>query len=154
MIAEWQDAGGPAGPPRLIAPRHVHHNDDEAWYVLEGALRVQAGENEIEVRAGSAVLVPRGTPHTYWNPGPGRLRYLLIMTPNIFSLVQGIHALKERTPRPFSNCSASTLPSSSKYGPLLSPKRQRGATRSHPYNSIIACVLHALLQLSLRTRVS
>jgi len=44
------------------------------------------------------VLVPRGTPHTYWNPGPGRLRYLLIMTPNIFSLVQGIHALKERNP--------------------------------------------------------
>ncbi len=66
--------------------------------VLEGTLRVQAGENEIEARAGSAVLVPRGTPHTYWNPGPGRLRYLLIMTPNIFSLIQGIHALKERTP--------------------------------------------------------
>ena len=59
---------------------------------------MQSGENEIEARAGSAVLVPRGTPHTYWNAGLGRLRYLLIMTPNIFSLIQGIHALKERTP--------------------------------------------------------
>jgi mannose-6-phosphate isomerase-like protein (cupin superfamily) len=98
VIAEWQDAGGPAGPPRLIAPRHVHHHDDEAWYVLEGVLRVQSGETEIEASAGSAVLVPRGTPHTYYNAGPGRLRYLLIMTPNIFSLIQGIHALKERTP--------------------------------------------------------
>jgi mannose-6-phosphate isomerase-like protein (cupin superfamily) len=98
VIAEWQDAGGPPDPPRLIAPRHVHHRDDEAWYVLEGILRVQSGENEIEARPGSAVLVPRGTPHTYWNAGPGRLRYLLIMTPNIFSLIQGIHALKERTP--------------------------------------------------------
>ena len=98
IIAEWQEAGGPPDPPRLIAPRHLHHNDDEAWYVLEGILRVQAGENEIEAHAGSAVLVPRGTPHTYWNAGPGRLRYLLIMTPNIFSLIQGIHALKERTP--------------------------------------------------------
>jgi len=98
VIAEWQDAGGPAEPPRLIAPRHVHHHDDEAWYVLEGTLRVQAGESEIEASAGSGVLVPRGTPHTYWNPGPGRLRYLLIMTPNIFTLIQGIHALKERTP--------------------------------------------------------
>jgi quercetin dioxygenase-like cupin family protein len=82
----------------LIAPRHLHHHDEEAWYVLEGTLRVQSGENEIEARAGSAVLVPRGTPHTYWNAGPGRLRYLLIMTANIFSLIQGIHALKERTP--------------------------------------------------------
>jgi len=98
VIAEWQDGGGPIDPPRLIAPRHLHHHDDEAWYVLEGILRVQSGENEIEARAGSAVLVPRGTPHTYWNAGPGRLRYLLIMTPNIFSLIQGIHALKERTP--------------------------------------------------------
>jgi mannose-6-phosphate isomerase-like protein (cupin superfamily) len=98
VIAEWQDEGGPSGPPRLIAPRHLHHKDDEAWYVLEGTLRVQSGENEIEACAGSAVLVPRGTPHTFWNAGPGRLRYLLIMTPNIFSLIQGIHALKERTP--------------------------------------------------------
>jgi Cupin domain len=97
VVAEWQDAGGPTGPPRLIAPRHVHHSDDEAWYVLEGTLRVQAGENEIEAGAGSAVLAPRGTPHTYWNPGPGRLRNLLIMTPNLFSLIQGIHTLKERT---------------------------------------------------------
>lgn len=98
VVAEWQDPGGPTDPPRLIAPRHVHHHDDEAWYVLEGTLRVQSGETEIEAIAGSAILVPRGTPHTYWNAGPGRLRYLLIMTPNIFSLIQGIHALKERTP--------------------------------------------------------
>ena len=98
VIAEWQDAGGPTDPPRLIAPLHVHNRDDEAWYVLEGTLRVQSGQEEIEARAGSAVLVPRGTPHTYWNAGPGRLRYLLIMTANIFSLIQGIHALKERTP--------------------------------------------------------
>ena len=98
VIAEWQDAGGPVGPPRLIAPRHIHHHDDEAWYVLEGTLRVQSGENEIEAQAGAGVLVPRGTPHTYWNPAPGRLRYLLIMTPNIFNLIQGIHAMKERTP--------------------------------------------------------
>ena len=98
VIAEWQDAGGPVGPPRLIAPRHIHHHDDEVWYVLEGTLRVQSGESEIEAQAGAGVLVPRGTPHTYWNPAPGRLRYLLIMSPNIFNLIQGIHAMKERTP--------------------------------------------------------
>jgi quercetin dioxygenase-like cupin family protein len=66
--------------------------------VLEGTLHVQSGENEIEAPAGSAVLVPRGTPHTFWNLGPGRIRYLLIMTPNVFSLIEGFPALKERTP--------------------------------------------------------
>jgi uncharacterized cupin superfamily protein len=98
VIAEWRDPGGPAGQRRLIAPPHVHRKDDEAWYVLEGVLRVQVGESEVEAAAGSGVLVPRGTPHTYWNPGPGPVRYLLIMTANIFQLIQDIHAMKERTP--------------------------------------------------------
>ena len=98
VIAEWQDAGGHTGAPRLIAPRHVHHSDDEAWYVLEGALRVQVGADEVEARAGSAVFVPRGTPHSYWNPGPGRVRYLLVMTSNILRLIQEIHAMPDRNP--------------------------------------------------------
>jgi len=61
VIAEWQDPGGPVGEKRLIAPLHLHQSDDEAWYVLEGALRVQVGDTEVEVRAGAAVLVPRLT---------------------------------------------------------------------------------------------
>lgn len=98
VIAEWRDAGGPVGERRLIAPLHVHHNDDEAWYVLEGALCIQTGEKVVEARAGAGVLVPRGTPHTYWNPGPGPTRYLLVMTANIYQLIQDIHTMKERTP--------------------------------------------------------
>jgi mannose-6-phosphate isomerase-like protein (cupin superfamily) len=98
VIAEWRDAGGPPGPPRFIAPLHLHHNDDEAWYVLEGTLCLRVGDEDVEAKAGAAVFVPRGTPHTYWNPGPGPLRYLLVMTPRIYELIQGIHAMKERTP--------------------------------------------------------
>jgi mannose-6-phosphate isomerase-like protein (cupin superfamily) len=98
VIAEWRDPGGLPGPPRLIAPPHLHHSDDEAWYVLEGILRVRVGKEEVEANAGSAVFVPRGTPHTYWNPGPNPARYLLVMTSNIYRLIQEIHALKERTP--------------------------------------------------------
>jgi mannose-6-phosphate isomerase-like protein (cupin superfamily) len=97
VIAEWQDPGGPPGPPRLIAPPHVHFNDDEAWYVLEGTLIVRRGDEEVEAKAGAAVLVPRGMPHTYWNPDTKPLRYLLVMTPNIYGLIQEIHAMKERS---------------------------------------------------------
>jgi mannose-6-phosphate isomerase-like protein (cupin superfamily) len=98
VIAEWRDAGGPAGPRRLIAPPHVHYKDDEAWYVLEGELRIQVGNDEVEARVGSGVFVPRGTPHTYWNPGPGPVRYLLVMSSNIYRLIQEIHGMQERTP--------------------------------------------------------
>jgi mannose-6-phosphate isomerase-like protein (cupin superfamily) len=97
VVAEWRDGGGAAEPRRLIAPPHVHHKDDEAWYVLEGELRVQRGAEEVAVQAGCGVLVPRGTPHTYWNPAATEARYLLIMTPNIYQLIQDIHAMKERT---------------------------------------------------------
>jgi mannose-6-phosphate isomerase-like protein (cupin superfamily) len=98
VIAEWRDPGGPPGPPRYIAPLHLHHRDDEAWYVLEGTLRVRVGEQVVEAQAGAAVFVPRGTAHTYWNAGPGPLRYLLVMSSSIFRLIQEIHAMPERTP--------------------------------------------------------
>lgn len=98
VIAEWRDPGGPAGERRLIGPFHVHHGDDEAWYVLEGRLCVWVGHQEVESGVGSGVLVPHGTVHTYWNPGPDPVRYLLIMTPNIYRLIQDIHAMTVRTP--------------------------------------------------------
>ena len=98
VIAEWRDPGAPTGPPRWIAPLHLHHNDDEAWYVLEGRLCVKVGEETVEAAAGAAILVPRGTPHTYWNPEPAPLRYLLIMTPRIHQLIQAIHAAQDRSP--------------------------------------------------------
>ena len=49
VVAEWKDAGGPPGPPRWIAPLHLHRHDDEAWYVLEGT-------HVLESRAGLGAL--------------------------------------------------------------------------------------------------
>ncbi|HXU47997.1 MAG TPA: cupin domain-containing protein [Candidatus Binatia bacterium] len=97
IIAEWQDAGV-TNAARPIAPLHVHHHDDEAWYVLEGVLGVQVGDNKVEARTGSAVFIPRGTSHTYWNAGTGVLRYLLIMTSNIHQLIREIHPTTDRSP--------------------------------------------------------
>jgi hypothetical protein len=48
------------------------------------------------VEAGGAILVPRGTPHTYWNPRPHPTRYLLVMTPRIAALIESLHALEPR----------------------------------------------------------
>jgi mannose-6-phosphate isomerase-like protein (cupin superfamily) len=96
VVVEWRDPGGGDDPPRYIATLHVHHSDDEAWYVLEGSLRVRVGERDVDVPAGGAVLVPRGTPHTYWNPGAAPTRYLLVMTPRIEQLIAALHALHDR----------------------------------------------------------
>ena len=66
--------------------------------MLEGTLCVRVGKDVVEAGAGSAVFVPRGMPHAYWNPGPGLVRSLLVMTPNIYSLIQDIHAMTDRSP--------------------------------------------------------
>jgi mannose-6-phosphate isomerase-like protein (cupin superfamily) len=98
VLAEWTDPGGGTDPPRYIAPLHVHHHDDEAWYVLEGALCIRAGDETVEAPAGSAVIVPCGTPHTYWNPRREPARYVLVMTAAIRALIDAIHALDDRSP--------------------------------------------------------
>ncbi len=97
VVAEWQDPGGVFDPPRLIAPVHLHRTDDEAWYVLEGVLCVRNGDDDVELRPGCGVMVHRGTPHTYWNPGPGPARYLLIMSSRIHQLIQEIHKMTDRS---------------------------------------------------------
>ena len=90
VIVEWADQGD--SDWEWIAPLHVHHRDDEAWYVLEGVLRVRLGEEVFEAGPHSAVLAPKGTPHTYGNARKGQpARYLLVMTPRIRALIAALH---------------------------------------------------------------
>jgi mannose-6-phosphate isomerase-like protein (cupin superfamily) len=90
VIVEWTDDGQSEWD--WIAPLHVHHKDDEAWYVLDGALRFRIADSEVEAGPGSGVFAPRGTPHAYGNARRGQAaRYLLVMTPKIRALVQALH---------------------------------------------------------------
>ena len=94
VVAEWTDPGSDPKSPRFIAPLHVHHDDDEAWYVLAGELTVRAGSRDIHLGVGGAVLVPRGVPHTYWNPTAEATTYLLVMTRRIKSLIDTLHSVQ------------------------------------------------------------
>ncbi|HYM50517.1 MAG TPA: cupin domain-containing protein [Candidatus Limnocylindrales bacterium] len=97
-LAEWGDPGGTFDPPRYIAPLHRHRDEDEAWYVVEGRLRFRLGDEEVEAETGSAVFGPRGVNHTYWNPGPGPARYLVIMMPETVRMLEEMHSLPDRSP--------------------------------------------------------
>ena len=98
VVVEWADDG--ASGYEWIAPLHVHREDDEAWYVLEGTLRFQVGQDVFEAGAGSAVLAPKGTPHAYGNARTGEpARYVLVMTPRVRALVAALHEPDARDPR-------------------------------------------------------
>ena len=90
VLAEWID-DGESSVERPVAPLHRHLADDEAWYVLEGRLGFIRGGERLEAPAGSAVLAARGVPHTFWNAGGGRARYLIVMTPRIAALIAALH---------------------------------------------------------------
>ncbi|HTP54930.1 MAG TPA: cupin domain-containing protein [Thermoplasmata archaeon] len=98
VISENLTPPGRGGTARRGVPLHRHRLEDEAWYVLEGALRFQYDRQEIDAPAGTGVLLPRGTAHTFWNPGPKPARYLLIMGPKTAGLLDVLHGPNRPAP--------------------------------------------------------
>lgn len=90
-------------PPQSGPPPHIHHWEDEAYYVLEGELEVLGGERTFTAGAGSFVYIPRGTVHRFKNVGDATARMLLMFTPagaENFFFEAGVPATKGGTPPP------------------------------------------------------
>ncbi|HYG85052.1 MAG TPA: cupin domain-containing protein [Azospirillum sp.] len=86
VVREWTGPG-----PRYL---HVHRSDDEAWHVLEGALRFRFADGEVEAPAGTTVFVPAGVAHTY-RVSSEPCRYLIILTPNLDRLIARLKSLPD-----------------------------------------------------------
>ncbi len=70
-------------PPGVSGPRHVHHREDEAFWVLEGAVTFEIGDTTIVAHAGDYVFGPRDIPHRY-AVGDAGCRMLFITIPGGF----------------------------------------------------------------------
>jgi quercetin dioxygenase-like cupin family protein len=68
-------------PPGGGPPPHVHHREDETFYILEGQCSIRLGDDWITARAGDFVNVPRGTVHRFHNDGSAPMRMILTFTP-------------------------------------------------------------------------
>lgn len=68
-------------PPNGGPPLHIHHREDETFYILEGELMIQVGEEQFAAPAGSSVFLPRGIPHTFTNVGAKTAHALVVLTP-------------------------------------------------------------------------
>ena len=71
-------------PADFATPPHVHHDEDEAFYILEGAMKGFCGNDEWRATAGDFVWLPRGVPHGYATDGTETLRTLAITVPTGF----------------------------------------------------------------------
>jgi quercetin dioxygenase-like cupin family protein len=79
-------------------PLHVHRIEDELFHVLEGELRLRAGDADIRLAAGESVLAPKGVPHTYRVESPAGARWLVITRGGNFE--RFVRALSRPAERP------------------------------------------------------
>jgi len=115
-------------PPGFATPQHVHHAQDEAFYVLEGAMRGFCGDQSWRATAGSFVWLPRGIPHGYAVDGDETLRTLAITLPADFErfVAEAGEPAQERTlPPPSAPNIEKLLAAGDKYGiETLGPPKQ------------------------------
>jgi len=62
-------------------PLHVHHREDEHFYVVEGEAKFSVGGKIILASAGDYLFGPRDVPHTFVNSGQKPLRMLVVTRP-------------------------------------------------------------------------
>jgi mannose-6-phosphate isomerase-like protein (cupin superfamily) len=62
-------------------PLHVHENEDELFYVLEGEHVFRVGDQEFQAGPGGLVFAPRGVPHAQRRVVPRTGRMLVLTSP-------------------------------------------------------------------------
>ena len=111
-------------PPGAEAPMHVHHREDEGFWLLEGSATFEVGDTTIEAVAGDYLFGPRDIPHSY-TVGDAGCRMLFIMIPG------GIEEFIIETSEP---AASRTLPP-----PLEEEPDWEGlAVRAHAYGIALA----------------
>jgi quercetin dioxygenase-like cupin family protein len=78
-----EQTGGQYALVEILAPDgyeavlHVHHQEDEGFYILEGEMTFYVGEQTIKARPGSYLFGPRDVPHSFTvDSGPARLLFV------------------------------------------------------------------------------
>jgi quercetin dioxygenase-like cupin family protein len=72
-----ENVSRPGGGP----PPHIHSNEDEGFYVVEGDVEFLLGDRWVRAAAGTSLLGPRGVPHTFRNVGATPSRVLATIAP-------------------------------------------------------------------------
>ena len=79
-----EQTGGQYALVEILAPDgygsvlHVHHQEDEGFYILEGELTLYVGDQTLKAHPGSFLFGPKDVPHAFTvDSGPARLLFVL-----------------------------------------------------------------------------
>ena len=65
--------GGPA--------RHLHFNQDEWFYCIEGEFAIEIGQEKFQLSPGASIFAPRNIPHVWAYVGDAIGKMLIVFTP-------------------------------------------------------------------------
>jgi quercetin dioxygenase-like cupin family protein len=84
-------------PPGTFVPPHIHPDQDEFIYLLEGVLDLRLGDGTAQARPGDLVRMPRGIAHAYYNNQPIAARALFWVSPSgrLRELFDQLHELTD-----------------------------------------------------------
>ncbi|HXF64812.1 MAG TPA: quercetin 2,3-dioxygenase [Caldilineaceae bacterium] len=68
-------------PPGFAPPLHIHHAEDEAFYLIEGTITFYCGNQTFLAHAGSFIYLPKEIPHAFVVEGDQSARLLQFTTP-------------------------------------------------------------------------
>jgi mannose-6-phosphate isomerase-like protein (cupin superfamily) len=71
-------------PAGFATPYHLHHAEDEAFYILEGEATFISNGKKVKVGPGAYVFGPREVPHGFRIEGAAPARMLVLTTPGGF----------------------------------------------------------------------
>lgn len=68
-------------PPGAGSPWHVHHAEDETFFIIEGELTFRVGDEPIKAVPDTYLFAPREIPHGFRNDGASDVHMLVMATP-------------------------------------------------------------------------
>ena len=75
--AMWEAIVPPGGGP----PPHVHSREEESFYILEGEITFQIGDERVVATAGMFANMSVGTPHSFKNESGKPAKMLISVAP-------------------------------------------------------------------------
>jgi mannose-6-phosphate isomerase-like protein (cupin superfamily) len=78
-LIEYESIPGVPGPPL-----HVHHGNEEVFFILDGEIDFSLEGTTTRVGRGACVHVPKGKAHAFVNAGMTNARWVGIFTPGRF----------------------------------------------------------------------
>ncbi len=87
-------------PPGTFVPPHIHPDQDEYLYMLEGKLDFMLGGAEAQATAGDLIRLGMGVPHGIFNKSDQTAKVLFWVSPTkkLYDLFWGIHSMAEQNP--------------------------------------------------------